>query len=310
MAPRKKKSNLMRDSENYLKGGIVPEIDPDYYIVRLRAPAGMMTPDQLSGIARIARRFEVADVHFTARQTVELLHVKREYLDKMAASLANNGTPVGAERAEVVNVTSCLGTRHCKYAVIDSVSLAKKIDEKFFGKEMPVKVRIAISACPNGCTSERLNEIGITGLRKPDRNYGLCTGCGTCTFYCREKAINIVNGKIIMVDPKCMLCGFCVYACPFKFINFEEPQYLITFGGKRGRHPKIGRTFFVAKSEDDAVVVVEKMIYWIYRTMASNQMLPDQLDDEEFEYFRGKVIKSLKPLGIEEVPATNAYAMY
>ena len=306
---RRKKSNRLRDEENYLKGGIVPEIDPDYYIVRLRAPAGMMTPDQLSGIGRIARRFGVADVHFTARQTVELLHVKREDLEKISKSLENNGTPVGAERAEVVNVTSCLGTKHCKYAVIDSLSLAKKLDEKFFGKEMPCKVRIAISACPNGCTSERLNEIGITGLRRPVRNMGLCTGCGTCTFYCREKAIEIVNGRIVMRNSKCMLCGFCIYSCPFQFINFDEPRYLITLGGKRGRHPKIGRTFFIAKSEDDVVVIVEKMIYWIYRTMASNQMLPEQLTDEEFEYFKGQVLKSLKPLGIEGYEPSNAYAI-
>jgi len=304
-----KKSNLARDAENYLKGGIIPEIDPDFYIVRLRAPAGMMTPDQISGIGRIARRFGVENVHFTARQTVELLHVRHEDLDALAKSLAKNGTPVGAERAEVVNVTACLGTRHCKYAVIDSLSLAKKLDEKFFGKEMPCKVRIAISACPNGCTSERLNEIGITGLRKPIRNTGLCTGCGTCTFYCREKAINIVNGLIIMENKNCMLCGFCIHACPYSYINFADAGYLITIGGRRGRHPQIGRTFFVAKSEDDVVAVVDRIIYWINRTMASDRMMPEQLTDEEYEYFTGKVMDSLKKLGIEGFVPSNAYAL-
>ncbi len=306
---RRKPSNREKDL-TYLKGGIIPEADPDYYIVRLRAPAGMFTPDQLSGIARIARKYEVSDVHCTTRQTVELLHVKHEYLPKMAESLEKNGTPVGAERDEVVNVTSCLGTQHCKFAVIDSLSLAKKLDEKFFGREMPVKVRIAISACPNGCTSERLNEIGITGLRKPVRNMGLCTGCSTCGHYCREKAIQIVNGKLKMVNDLCMLCGFCVHACPYHYINFDDARYLITLGGKRGRHPKIGRTFFIAKSEDDVVVIVEKIIYWIYRSIASDKMLPDQLTDEEFEEFRERVMKSLKPLGIEGYTPTNAYALH
>ena len=83
--------------------------------------------------------------------------------------LAANGTPLGAEREEVVNITACLGTRNCKFGIIDSVGLAAEIDKKFFGKELPVKVRIAISACPNGCESERLNEIGITGIQKPIR---------------------------------------------------------------------------------------------------------------------------------------------
>lgn len=293
----------------YLKGGIVPERDNEHYIVRLRAPAGMMTPDKFSGIARIARKYGVEELHFTTRQTVELLHVKHEDLEKMAKSLEKNGTPIGAERDEIVNVTGCLGTQNCKYAVIDTLSLARKIDEKFFGREMPVKVRIAISGCPNGCMSERLNEIGITGLRKPIRNMGLCTGCGTCGHYCREKAIIIVNGKIQMKNENCMLCGFCIHACPFQYINFADARYLITLGGKRGRHPSIGRTFFIAKSEDDVVQVVDKIIYWIFRSIASGKMLPEQLDDAEFENFRNRVMKSLKPLGIEGYAPSNAYAL-
>lgn len=293
----------------YLKGGIIPERDNEHYIVRLRVPAGMLQPDQMSGIARIARKFGVEEVHFTTRQTVELLHVKHDDLEKMAKSLEKNGTPVGAERDEVVNVTACLGTQNCKYAVIDSLSLARKLDEKFFGKEMPVKVRISVSACPNGCMSERLNEIGITGLRRPVRNMGLCTGCGTCGHYCKEHAISIVNGRLQMENSACMLCGFCVHACPYRYINFDEPRYLITLGGKRGRHPHIGRTFFIAKSEDDVVAVVDKIIYWIYRSMASDKMLPEQLTDEEFEEFRERVMKSLRQLGIEGIKPSNAYAL-
>ncbi len=293
----------------FLKGGVIPERDNEHYIVRLRVPAGMMTPDKLSGIARIARKFDVKDVHFTTRQTVELLHVRPENLDKLAAALDKNGTPIGAERDEVVNVTACLGTQNCKYAVIDSLSLAKKLDEKFFGQEMPVKVRIAISGCPNGCMSERLNEIGITGLRKPIRNMGLCTGCGTCGNYCREHAIKIVDGKLQLINKDCMLCGFCIHACPFQFINFDKPRYLITLGGKRGRHPKIGRTFFVAKSEDDVVEIVGKIIYWIFRSVSSDKMLPEQLTNEEFIEFRERVMKSLRGLGIEGFETSNAYAL-
>jgi dissimilatory sulfite reductase (desulfoviridin) alpha/beta subunit len=297
---------FMGESVNFLKGGVIPERDNEHYIIRLRTPAGMLTAEQLSGIAGIAKKYGIRDVHFTTRQTVELLHVSQDILDDLFEDLEKNGTPIGAERNEVVNVTSCLGTNNCKYAVIDSVSLAKKLDAMHFGKEMPVKVRIAISACPNGCTSERLNEIGITGLRKPVRQIGLCTGCGTCGHYCREDAIVIENGKLRLNDPDCMLCGFCIHACPFEYIHFEEARYLITLGGRRGRHPKIGRPFFVAKSEEDVVAIVDKIVYWIYRSVASDRMLPEQLDDEEFAEFRAKVLKNLK--GIEGFDLSHAYA--
>lgn len=299
---------FMFESVNFLKGGVIPERDNEHYIIRLRAPGGMMSSKQLSGIAEIAKKYDIKDVHFTTRQTVELLHVRPEVLDDLFVDLEANETPIGAERNEVVNVTSCLGTANCKYAVIDSLSLAKKFDEMHFGKEMPVKVRIAISACPNGCTSERLNEIGITGLRKPVRQLGLCTGCGTCGHYCRENAILIENGKLRLNEPDCMLCGFCIHACPFDYIHFEEARYLITLGGRRGRHPKIGRTFFIAKNEEDVVAIVDKIVYWIFRSVASSSMLPEQLNDEEFLEFKAKVMKSLRQSNIEEVELTHAYA--
>ncbi|MDD1703159.1 MAG: nitrite reductase, partial [Methanoregula sp.] len=180
-----RRSNTVSE-ELYTRGGIITECDPDFCIVRLRMPAGMISPEQLKGLGEIAARHGIEQIHLTTRQTMELPHVETPKLEALVDDLARNGTPLGAEREEIVNVTACLGTRHCKFGIIDSVGLAEQIDKKFFGKELPVKVRIAISSCPNGCESERLNEIGITGIQRPIRDPGLCTGCGTCTYYCRE----------------------------------------------------------------------------------------------------------------------------
>ena len=276
----------------YTRGGIITERDPDFCIVRLRMPAGMVTPARLKGIGEIAERYGVEEVHLTPRQTVELPHVDPARLEPLLAELEANGTPLGAEREEVVNVTACLGTRHCKFANIDSVGLAKEIDRRFFGRDLPVKVRIAISACPNGCESERLNEIGITGIRKPVRDPGLCTGCGTCTHYCREKAIVVEDGVIVMDKGKCLECGFCILPCPFGILRGEEPAYRITVGGHRGRHPKIGRHLITVKTPEDVIRVVDKIIYWIYRQASSGSLLPEQLDDLEYDEFK-KAIRAL-----------------
>jgi len=197
----------------------------------------MIKPEQISAIGKIARKYGVEDLHLTTRQTIELPHVDPSRLDSLLADLRKNGTPLGAEREEVVNVTACLGTRHCKFGNIDSIGLARELDKRFLGRELPVKVRIAISACPNGCTSERLNEIGITGTRKPIRDPGLCTGCGTCTFYCKEKAIEVVDGIIVLHKDRCMECGFCIMPCPFHIIQGEDPTYKITLGGTAAATP-------------------------------------------------------------------------
>jgi len=275
--------------ELYTKGGIITERDPDFCIVRLRMPAGMISPAQMKGVGEIAERYGIDQVHLTTRQTMEFPHVDPSKLEGLLSELEANGTPLGAEREEIVNVTACLGSRNCKFGIIDSVGLAKKIDTEFFGKELPIKVRIAISACPNGCESERLNEIGITGIRRPIRDPGLCTGCGTCAHYCREKAIRVEDGIIVLAAEKCMECGFCIMPCPFHIIKGADPQFRITVGGHRGRHPKIGRHLITVNTEEDVLRVVEKIIYWIHRQASTGSLLPEQLDELEFDTFKREI---------------------
>jgi dissimilatory sulfite reductase (desulfoviridin) alpha/beta subunit len=270
----------------FTHGGIITERDPDFCIVRLRMPAGMITPAGMKEAGAIAERYGIEHIHLTTRQTMEFPHVDPANLEGLLGELEANGTPLGAEREEVVNITACMGTRHCKFANIDSVGLAQEIDKRFFAKELPVKVRIAISACPNGCESERLNEIGITGTRRPIRDPGLCTGCGTCTHYCREKAIHVEDGVIVLDKSRCMECGFCIMPCPFHIIKGAEPQYRITVGGHRGRHPLIGRHLITVDTQEDVLRVVDKIIYWIFRQASSDSLLPEQLDELEFDKFK------------------------
>lgn len=278
----------------YTRGGIITERDPGFCIVRLRMPAGMITPEQMQGLGEIAARHGIGKIHLTTRQTLELPHIAPSTLEELVGDLEANGTPLGAEREEVVNVTACLGTRHCKFGIIDSVGLAEEIDKKFFGRELPVKVRIAISSCPNGCESERLNEIGITGIQRPIRDPGLCTGCGTCTHYCREKAIDVQDGIVVLQAGRCMECGFCIQPCPFHLIRGADPEYRITVGGHRGRHPKLGRHLIDVKTPEDVIRVVDKIIYWIYRQASTGSLLPEQLDDLEFDEFKKTIITMIQ----------------
>lgn len=164
---------------------------------------------------------------------------------------------------------------------------------------MPVRVRIAISACPNGCTSERLSEIGITGLRKPIRDEGLCTGCGTCAQTCKEKAVSMVNGRMILDSNLCVQCGMCIDSCPFHIIRGTVPHYMITVGGKRGRHPVVGRELIRVDSEDKAVEVVDRVVDWIYRFAYSETTLTDQLEKMKFSAFQKRIIQEFGNSNIE-----------
>jgi anaerobic sulfite reductase subunit C len=282
---------MHRDIGIHMKGGVITERDADYCTVRLRAPAGVFTVDQLRGIAACARKYGNGEIHGTTRQTLEIPHVKGASLKSLAARLEKNGTPVGSEKDEIVNIIACPGTSRCKFANIDTISLAGKIDAKLFGKEMPVKMRIALSGCPNACTSPMLNEIGVIGRVKPVRTKErLCTGCGNCVYYCKENAIKIRNGISVLDTGKCVQCGVCVQSCSFDLVRAENRHYLITVGGRRGRHPKIGRSLLTVETEEQVLFVIEKIVDWVYRRAWSGRLLSEQLDDINFDRFREEIL--------------------
>jgi anaerobic sulfite reductase subunit C len=291
----------------HMKGGVITERDADFCTVRIRAPAGVLSAEQVRGIATIAKRYGNGNVHCTTRQTIEIPHVSPARLKKIERALEKNGTPVGSEKDEVVNIIACPGISRCKFANIDTISLAGKVDEKLFGKEMPVKMRIAISGCPNGCTSPMLNEIGIIGRIRPLRTPGLCTGCGTCVEYCKEKAIRIKNGISELKEDKCVQCGVCIRSCPFELLKAEHHHFLVSVGGRRGRHPKIGRELLMADSEEEVLFAIEKIIEWVYRRAWSGRLLSEQLDDIHFGKFKEEIEKAVREKKV--MPPAEKFAL-
>ena len=277
----------------HMKGGVITERDSAFLTIRVRAPAGIFTIEQVRGIARTSKKYGDGTVHCTTRQTIEIPHILPADLNRVIRILEKNGTPVGSEKDEVVNIISCPGTGRCKFANIDTTSLAKKIDGNLFGRTMPVKMRIALSGCPNACTSPMLNEIGIIGRIRPIRTEGLCTGCGSCVLYCRENAIRIRNGISELDEEKCVQCGTCVKSCSFNLLKSFHIHYLITVGGRRGRHPQIGRELLTTGSEEEALAVVEQIVDWVYRRAWSGRLLSEQLDELHFEKFREDILKQV-----------------
>ncbi|HON81038.1 MAG TPA: 4Fe-4S binding protein [Methanoregulaceae archaeon] len=280
---------MFKDLGVYKKGGVITERNPEYCAVRTRIPAGMISADQLRGIADIVERYGGEGVQLTVRQTIELPSMPPDRLEGISRDLSMNGTPLGAERDEVKNVIACTGNQRCIFGNIDAVALAREIDRRLFGKEMPVKLRIAISGCPNACTSPMLNEIGVMGKIEPIRVPGMCTGCGTCVEYCQESAITIKKGISVLDSEKCVDCGVCIRSCPYDLLKSSGPYYLITVGGNRGRHPKIGRELVAVRTSSAAADVVEKVVTWVYRNAWSGRLLSDQLDDLQFDTFRSEI---------------------
>ena len=244
---------MRQDHNLHTRGGIITERNADYATVRLRIPAGVLSAAQTGQLAKISEKYGDGSLHLTMRQTVEIPHVNPDNFEEIAKALKENGTPIGAEQNEVVNIMACPGTERCKYANCETIDLARKIDERVFGKELPIRLRIAISGCTYMCNSPLLNDIGIIGRIRPLRVPGLCTGCGTCVEYCKQCAIALKNGASVLDESECVQCGICVHSCPYHLLKSEYAHYQIVVGGRRGAAPAIGRELVTVETEEEVV---------------------------------------------------------
>jgi len=117
--------------------------------------------------------------------------------------------------------------------------------------------------------------------------------------YCKEAAIIIRNGFSELNEEKCVQCGVCVQSCPFDLLKAENRHFLIIVGGRRGRHPHLGRELITAQDEETVVKAVEKIVDWVYRRAWSGRLLSDQMNNLKFETFRDDIKKELSATTIQ-----------
>jgi dissimilatory sulfite reductase (desulfoviridin) alpha/beta subunit len=278
------------DVASLKKSGYMKQVQKDLFVVRLRVPCGNLTSKQLSGIARLSEKYATGTVHITIRQGIQIPNVNIHKLDAITKELEDNGTPPGSCGPRVRNIVSCPGNSECNYGVIDTYGMGDLLDKEFFGEDMPVKIKFAVTGCPNSCAKPQENDLGVMGIRMPAINTDACSGCGTCTFMCPEKAIVLENEKIKILWDKCNLCGACVGTCPSDLITEEWTGYKILVGGKIGKHPKLGVELTDAKSPQEAVAIFRKIINWAKTNAKTGERLGICIDRVGFEKFRKEVL--------------------
>jgi sulfite reductase beta subunit-like hemoprotein len=127
---------------------------------------GDVTVDQLRGLARIQRDFDI-DVRITNRQNFALRGLEEHELELLHRHLAAiDMAEAGAELAR--DVVACPGADTCNLAVTQSRGLADDIDKALedAGIADVGGVRINISGCTNSCGQHHTSDIGFFGLER------------------------------------------------------------------------------------------------------------------------------------------------
>lgn len=215
------------------KGGFMRQKQKGCFSLRLAVVGGNLTAENIKTVAEVAEKYGHGYVHMTSRQGIEIPFIKVEDINEVKEELAKGGVGTGVCGPRVRTITACQGAAICPSGCIDTYTLAKELDARYFGRELPHKFKFGVTGCQNNCLKAEENDVGIKGGMTVECNHDNCIQCGVCVKACREGALRMEDGKIVIDREKCNNCARCVKSCPTDAWG-GEPGYIVSFGGLFG----------------------------------------------------------------------------
>lgn len=250
---------------NTLKsGGLIKQRQRDKFTVRLRCPGGRVPLSRLEKIVEVAKRHGGNYVHLSMRQSIEIPYVDYRSFKAVFDELAKGGQQVASCGARIRVPTACSGCEYNPNGLTDTQAMARLVDEKFFGRELPHKFKISFSGCPIDCARTSENDLGFQGAVKPEWDEETCIGCRVCSKACREGAIesDAETGRPVYNPEQCLYCGDCIRSCPTDSWREKVKGWMVRVGGRHGRHPIVGHTIAEFVQDDDVPRFIEAVTSW------------------------------------------------
>lgn len=141
--------------------GAIIQRDRETFAIAPHLPGGITDTATLRKLADIGDKYGCKLVKVTSAQRIALVGLKEEDLEKAWEDL---GMAKGAAIGLCVrSVKICPGLDFCKRAKQDSVGIGLKLDNLYHGLQLPNKLKIGVSGCPNSCAESAVKDIGIIG---------------------------------------------------------------------------------------------------------------------------------------------------
>ena len=149
-----------------LRHGVYGQRQDGVQMQRIKIPMGVLTTDQMIGLANLSEEYAVGVAHITTRQDIQYHYIDINDTPNLMRRLAEVGITTKEACGNVVrNVTACPQAGVCSDETFDVTPYARAMtyfllrhpDAQSFGR----KFKIAYSGCEdNGCGLARMHDIG------------------------------------------------------------------------------------------------------------------------------------------------------
>jgi len=144
--------------------GVIIQRDKKTYAMAPHIPCGVVTGDTLRKLADVAEKYGAAAMKITGAARIAIVGIDEKDVDAIWSELGMS--PGFAIGLCVRSVKACPGTTFCKRGIQDSLTLGLELDQKYHGLELPGKLKIGVSGCPNQCAETCIKDIGLVGMPK------------------------------------------------------------------------------------------------------------------------------------------------
>jgi sulfite reductase beta subunit-like hemoprotein len=141
-------------------------------MLRIKIPAGQLTPAQLKVIGELSHRFGRDYAELSTRQTIQLHWLRIRDLPEVFAALAGVGmTSKGGCGDAVRNVTGCAVAGIDERELFDCTAERNELVSYFINHDeyldLPRKHKISMATCTDQCNAPEINCISFIGASKP-----------------------------------------------------------------------------------------------------------------------------------------------
>jgi sulfite reductase beta subunit-like hemoprotein len=140
-------------------------------MVRIKLPAGTITPEQLDMMGHIAENFSRGWGHITTRQNVQVHYVELTKVPELMRLIGSVGLTSREACGDTVrNVMACHLAGACPHEVLDVTPWAEAAYEHFvrnpLGQRLPRKFKINFSGCSSDCGQAMFNDAGVIAVTR------------------------------------------------------------------------------------------------------------------------------------------------